>query len=250
VTSSVYVYGVVDAGDAAAVPVDGVAGCAVRTIPHGRLAALVSDLDASALSAARAVREHWRVLQALVEEITVIPVRFGTVLDDDAAVRDELLGANAERLEPLLASLAGRVQLKVEGRYDEDRMLRAILTGSPRIAALQQRVQQRSAEAGYYDRIRLGEAVAAAVDARRGADADRARAALVPQAVADRVEDIKTPDAAFNLSFLVARDRVDAFGAAVADLREELRDDIEIRYVGPLPPSSFAEAELQPAGAT
>jgi hypothetical protein len=249
VERSVYVYGVVAAGDAPAMRVDGVEGYAVRTVAGGRLGALVSDLERGALTAARAVRAHWGVLEAAAEHATVVPMRFGTVLADDEAVRDELLAPNAEELERLLAQLAGRVQLKVEGRYDEPRMLREIVAASPPIAALQRRVQGRSEAAGYYDRIRLGEAIAAAVDRRRAADTDRAEATLAPLAEAHRVEEARTPDAAFNLSFLVAEDHVDAFGAGVAALREELGDAVALRFVGPLPPYSFAEMQLTPAEA-
>jgi hypothetical protein len=247
VHGALYVYGVVSADTAGAVRVDGVEGCAVRAVTDSRLAALVSDLDADTLTAAQAVRAHWRVLDAAAEQTTVVPARFGTILDDDAAVRDELLAANADRLQQLLATLDGRVQLKVEGRYDEERLMRAIVSGSPAIAALRRRVESRSEAAGYYDRIRLGEAVSTLVQRRRAQDTERARALLAPLATATRVEDARTPDTAFNLSFLVARDRVDAFGAGVAELREALGDAVDVRFVGPLPPYSFAEPE--PAGA-
>ena len=248
---SVYVYGVVAAANADAIRVDGVdgvEGCTVRAVANERLAALVSDLGSGSLSAARAVRAHWHVLDAVAEHATVVPARFGTILEDDAAVRDELLAANADRLQRLLAALDGRVQLKVEGRYDDAHLLRSVLEGSPAIAALQRRVQSRSEAAGYYDRIRLGEAVAEAVGRQRAADTDRARAILTPLAEVDRIEDIRTPDTAFNLSFLVAGDRVDDFGVGVGALRDALGSRIAIRYVGPLPPYSFAETELTPAG--
>jgi hypothetical protein len=247
VVRTVYVYGVVAAPDAAAVAVDGVDGCAVRIVCGERLGALVSDLDAASLSAARAVRAHWRVLERAAEQTTVVPARFGTVLEDDAAVRRDLLAANAEHLQRLLSALSGKVQLKVEGRYDEERLLHTIVARSPGIAALRRRVQRRSAAAGYYDRIRLGETIVAAVERQRAVDTDRARAALAGLAEADRVEEVRTPDAAFKLSFLVSREAVDAFGAGVAALRDELGDAIAIRYVGPLPAYSFAEAELAPA---
>lgn len=246
---SIYVYGVVAADDAAALDGAGIEAGTVRTVAGGRIGALVSDLDGETLSAASAIREHWRVLEIAGARATVVPVRFGTVLDSDDAVRDELLTPNAERLEHLLTALAGKVQLKVEGRYDEERLMRAIVARSPAIAALRQRVQERSKEAGYYDRIRLGEAVSAAFDAQRAADTDHARAALAPLAEADRAEDPRTADSAFNLSFLVAREHVDAFGEGVAALREALGEDIELRFVGPLPPYSFADADLTPAGA-
>ena len=73
-------------------------GAEVGTVGHGGLAALVSDLEAEALTAAKEVRSHWRVLEEASAGATVLPVRFGTVMESDDAVREQLLEPNAEGL--------------------------------------------------------------------------------------------------------------------------------------------------------
>jgi hypothetical protein len=62
-------------------------------------------------------------------------------------------------------------------------------------------------------------------------------------AVASHAEAPSGEQGAFNLAFLVERDRVPEFSTAVAALDGEVADRIELRYVGPLPPYSFADAE-------
>jgi hypothetical protein len=241
---AIYVYGIVAAADAASISRTGVAKAPVRTICEDGLAAVVSDLAGGALAAAREVRAHWRVVEALSERTTVLPIRFGTVLDDDDAVRGQVLEPNADRLKALLEYLRDRVQLAVKGSHVEDRLLNDIVVASPTIAALRARLRRLPENAGYYERIRLGELVAAEVERRREEDAARALARLEPLAVATRSEGLGTPDAAFNLAFLVDRARVDEFSAAVTVLIGELGDHIDVRYVGPLAPYSFADAEL------
>ena len=122
-------------------------------------------------------------------------------------------------------------------------MLRGVVAASPKVAALRERIKNLPENAGYYERIRLGELVAAEVERRREADAARAIARLEPLAVAARSEGLGTPDAAFNLAFLVDREQLDAFSEAVTELITELGEQMTIRYVGPLPPYSFADAE-------
>jgi gas vesicle protein GvpL/GvpF len=241
---AVYVYGVVAAADAGSISTAGVEGSEVRPVKHGALAALVSDVRGGALAAAREVRAHWRVLDRACAQATVIPVRFGTVMEGDDAVRDLLLAANAERLGALLGELEGRVQVTVKGAYAEDALLSGVVAGSPAVAALRERLRGLPGDAGYYERIRLGEMVAAEVDRCREHDAAHALAELEPLAVAARAETAGGPDAAFHLAFLVERDLLDAFSAAVGSLAEELRDRIAVRYVGPLAPYSFADADL------
>jgi hypothetical protein len=241
---TVYVYGVLAASDRGSVSVKGVAGSGVRTVEDSGLAALVSDLEGGALMAAREVRAHWRVLEEASQGATVLPIRFGTVMESEDAVRERLLERNSERLADLLRALAGRVQLSVKGAYDEARVLREVVQGTPAVAALRKRVRALPDEAGYYDRIRLGELVAAEVARRRDADARLALDRLQPLAEAARAEQPGGSDAAFHLAFLVACDSVEAFSAAVRGLAEEMGERIHIRYVGPLPPYSFAEGDL------
>ena len=246
---AVYVYGVVPASERAASDAVGVGGAKVRRVEDGGLAAVVSDLQQEALSAPREVRNHWRVLEEIGESATVLPTRFGTVMESDRAVRERLLGSNAQHLEHLLRDLAGRAQLNVTGRYEEERLLHEVVRRSPEVAALRERVRSVPREAGYYDRIRLGELVAAEIARCREQDASAALERLERIAVAARAEEPRTADAAFNLSFLVERARIDAFSAAVAVLQEQFGERIRIRYVGPLPPYSFADADLTERGA-
>jgi hypothetical protein len=246
--ASVYVYGVLPASDQARVSVGGVEGAQVRTIEHGGLAALVSTVKADALAVAHELRAHWRVLEEASKATTVLPVRFGTVMESDDAVRERVLEANAAGLTKLLDELGGRVQLNLKGDYDEERLLSAVVREVPAVATLRERVQKVSDSAGYYDRIRLGELVAAEVARRREDDTALALARLEPLSVATDVGQPHSPDAAFNLAFLVESGGVDPFSEAVGRLREELGERVTLRYVGPLPPYSFAETDLS-AGA-
>jgi gas vesicle protein GvpL/GvpF len=242
--SFVYVYGVLPAAEAANATETGVDGRAVRAITHEGLAALVSDVQGDALAAAREVRAHWRVLEEASQHATVLPVRFGTVMEGEDDVRHQLLEHDADRLGGLLRELAGRVQLSVKGDYDEDALLRDVVAGSPSIAALRERVRDKPDAAGYYDRIQLGEMVATGVARRREDDEGSALAQLQPLAVRARAEPPSSSAQAFNLAFLVERDRIEDFGRAVAALGEQVAERMRIRYVGPLPPYSFTDIEL------
>ena len=243
-TGMVYVYGVVAAEGSEPPKAEGIEAAPVRLVGRPDLGALVSDLDADALSAPKAVRAHWRVLEEASANATVVPARFGMVLADDDAVRTELLEVNEPALAALLQELAGKVQLTVKGEYDEDAMLREVVRTTPAVAALNARISSVPAEAAYYDRIRLGELVAEEVERRRLADTDQALRLLTPVAVEVSEQEVRTATAAFDLAFLVPRDGVEAFTKAVRALDKAVGDRIALSYVGPAPPYSFAEANL------
>jgi Gas vesicle synthesis protein GvpL/GvpF len=243
--TAVYVYGIARAAEPVAIEAPGVGEHkdGVRRIVHRDVAALVSDVEDGPLVAARGLRAHWRVLEEAAAKATVLPVRFGTVMEDEKAVVDQFLAPRHDRLAGDLAELAGKVQLTVKAFYDEERLLRGVVNDSPAVAQLRSRVRGVPKDASYYDRIQLGEAVADEVDRARERDGAMVLSRLEKLAVAARLERPSTPDAAVNAAFLVERKRVDEFSEAVARLVEEVQGRMRIRYVGPLPPYSFTEEE-------
>jgi hypothetical protein len=244
--AAVYVYGVVPAAELTDVRVKGVDDTNVHAVRHDDLAALTSELRGDALSAAREVRAHWRVVEEASRSATVLPARFGTVMESEEAVRRQLLEPNAEQLAELFAAVAGRVQLNVKGLYDEPKLMRQVVADSPAVAALREKVRALPGEAGYYDRIRLGELVAVAVEQRRAMDTKLALDTLAPLAADAKKEQASGHHTAFNLAFLVERKAEPEFTEAVDGLAGVLAERIAIRYVGPLPPYSFAQADLTP----
>jgi Gas vesicle synthesis protein GvpL/GvpF len=243
--TAVYVYGIASAAERTDVEARGVGApqAGVRRVVHRDIAALVSDVDGGPLAAARELRAHWRVLEEAASRATVLPVRFGTVMETDEAVVERFLAPRHDHLAAQLTELAGKVQLTVKASYVEEQLMRGVVDSSPAVAQLRERVRGRPEAATYYDRIKLGELVAAEVEQARERDTALVRDRLAPLAVAARAEPPSTPDGAVNTAFLVERSRVDEFSRAVAGLESEVGDRMKLRYVGPLPPYSFTEEE-------
>lgn len=241
-TSAVYVYGVVPESGARPADLTGVDGEQVEPVAHGGLAALTSRLGHDALTA-RDIRAHWRVLEQVFEHTTVLPMRFGTVLENEQAVREGLLEPNAEHLSELLAGMEGLVQLNVKGRYVEEPLLREVVRGSPAVARARERLNKLPGAGSPAQQIALGQLVESEIGRVRASDTDAALRILVPLAVEIREETADHP-AAFSLACLVERRREPELGKGVAAVRHALGDRVEIRYVGPLPPFSFAQSDL------
>ena len=235
--SEVYVHGVTRAGGRGAIE-----GAGARAVVDGELAAIVTDA-AGETRAADLMRRHWRVLEAVAEHATVVPVQFGTAMAGDEAVTAEFLAPRRHSLESQLASFDGKVQLSLKGTYDEAVLLRSIIEGSSAVAQLRERVRRLPEAAGHFERVRLGELVAAEVDQVRERDAEALHARLDGLAVATTRETASGLQAAVNSAFLVERGRTDEFARAVDAAAEELGDRMALRLLGPLPPYSFVAEE-------
>jgi hypothetical protein len=243
-TTAKYVYGVVRAGDASS-KLTGIDDEPVGSVISEGLAALTSDVPDDFLEAGREeLLTHSRVLEQALEDGTVLPMRFGVVLPDERSVRDELLAPHSEELEAQLRDMDGKVEINLKVLHDEETILREALAEIPEAAALRQSIQGKPEDATYYERIRLGELIAQALDDKREQTGPAIVDRLSPCAVAVRVGDPVHERMALNASFLVQRESLGRFDKAVDELGEEQEGRIRIRYTGPLPPHSFVELEM------
>jgi hypothetical protein len=239
-----YVYGVVRSGSIGSVSSDGVSATRVAILEGDGVAALVSDLPTAELRVRRKdLRRHLDVIEEAFGTTTILPCRFGTVLDSRDSVREELLAATRDRLLAGLAQLDDRVQLNVKATYDQELLLRAVVTQNPQIARLREATRTLGG-AAYAEQLQLGELVAAAVAERRDADSARILAALSREADYFSVDE-PPQETGLKASFLVARDRLDAFDKALEDVAAAEQPNLRFDVIGPLPPTAFASAAVE-----
>jgi hypothetical protein len=235
---SLYVYGVVGKSR---LP-QRLADRGLRLVRSGSLAALVAELPDSPVTATRRnLLAHADIVEDAFASTTVLPMSFGVVFPNEAAVREGILDASRELLEELLARHESTAELTLKASYDEDAVLAELVAASSQLARL--RARYRSAptmEAG----MALGEAVAAELGARRDRDAAHVLDTLAPLALDVRVGEVSIEGGVVNLSFLVEKHRAPKIDALVEKLSRELSPPIHFKLVGPLPPYSFVDVPL------
>ena len=145
----------------------------VRTVRENGLTALVSDALQPQYNPSRAnVGAHERIVREAYEGGGVLPMRFGTVARDDAAV-ERFLHERHEEPEKSIEKLQGRAELALKVLWDRDAMLGEIVAEDERIRALrEENLAQPEAEM-HDQRVELGRLVNEAMDRKRNAEADR-----------------------------------------------------------------------------
>jgi Gas vesicle synthesis protein GvpL/GvpF len=236
-----YVYGIVEA-TATRPRGRGIGGAPLQLIIGEDAAALVSELSTNRLRLGREeVLLHAQVLDRALARGPVLPMRFGVVMVDDDDVRGRLLDEHGPDLRAQLTEMQGKVEIRIRATYEEQSLYRDVVRDNPQIASLRTSVAERPADAGYYDRIRLGEMVAAAVERRRERDAHTIIDALGEHAKAVETGEVSHERVVAQASFLVERSRLDEFNASVDQVAETYGGKIRFKYTGPLPPHSFVE---------
>ncbi|MFF8846351.1 GvpL/GvpF family gas vesicle protein [Streptomyces sp. NPDC015127] len=234
----VYIYSIT--GKQHPVRLDGLDGVGdppsrLRTVTGGPLCAVVSDAPDDLRPKRRDIAAHQRVQDRLMDDGTVLPLRFGLLAPDDEAVR-AALEERAEEYTDRLKALEGCGEYNLKVSQDEETLLRQILHASEAARDLNDEIRRGTAPPDA--KVRLGELVATEVQARQEALAGGVVEALRPFARELQTAQ-PTGEVFLNISFLVPGDQEELFLTTELSLAAQMGEDVHFRLNGPLPPYSF-----------
>jgi Gas vesicle synthesis protein GvpL/GvpF len=235
-----YVYGIVPACTDLPEGLLGTGGGKVRLVRHGALAAVISDLPAAgALGSREDLLAHESVVASLSARTTMLPLRFSAVVTTADAVVTDILAPYYDWFSGILADLDGRAEFSVSGTYVQDTVLREVLAEEPEVMRLRESLRGLPEEAGYYERVRLGELIVHALDAKREVDTEDLVQTLSRHAVAVAPRPPVNEDTAADAAFLVSDEERADFQRAVDELGYRWAGRIRLRVLGPLAPYDF-----------
>jgi gas vesicle protein GvpL/GvpF len=189
----------------------------LRLVPFDGLAAVCTPASKAEVSP-ETLWHHEEVVEALMADRDLLPVRYGTRLDDEAAVAHAMEGRR-EELAAALDRVRGAVELSV-------RVIAAAATPSP---------PDPVATTSGAEYLRLRAQAEASREAAAGA-LHEPLAALARESAQGRPR----PPELFRAAYLVERGAVDSFVAEVGRLQGE-SPGLAVLCTGPWPPYSFAD---------
>lgn len=237
-----YLYGIVPAEVETDPEIEGIGDPPGRitTVRYGEIAALVSDLTVDRpLGTPEDLAHHAHILDASAGEVPVLPLRFGSVVTDEDAVAEELLGAHHDEFHAALRELEGKAEYIVKGRYDERSILAEILAENEQAAKLAEVVRDRPEESSREERIALGELITNALATKREADTDEALRLLDRLGLVVTVREPTHERDAVYLACLAEVAKQSDLEQTVGELAEQWRGRVEMRLLGPLAPYDF-----------
>ena len=227
-----YVYCIIGTGEARNFGGLGVGGRGdpVTTIAYRDLGAVVSSVSMDRyVVGPETMLCHERVIERVMAEHTILPVRFYSVAPNAEEVRS-LLRSRYSDFKMLLRELDNKVELGLKALWKD---MNQVLREAPENASreLSRQGSLTGGEAGRRARV--------ALEGRKAEIAERVLQPLRSLAVDLRLSRTYGDDMIMNASFLVDRTREREFDARVEALAAQHSGSIEFRYVGPVPPYSF-----------
>ena len=223
-------------------------GDAVHTVHLDRLAAVVSDSpEATYESTRRNMTAHMRVLEEVMGAFTVVPIRFGSVAPSEDSIRETLLRPRYAAFQAMLGELEGRVEMGLKVFWMQDVLYREVLEEQPEITRLRDKLAGRSPNETYFERVRVGEMLEAAVADKRARESEQIFERLRPLAHKVHVGETLSDQMIVNGAFLVDRAKTDDLDRLVEAMDAEGAERLLFKLVGPVPPYNFVNLDLPSA---
>ncbi|MBI4339634.1 MAG: GvpL/GvpF family gas vesicle protein [Chloroflexi bacterium] len=233
-----YVYCIIGTSEARNFGLGGIGGQRdpVTTIAYRDLSAVVSPVSTDRYTVGREpMLAHERVIERVMADYTVLPVRFYTVAPNAEEVRSLLRSRYAE-FQFLLRDLDNKVEMGLKALWKNmEQVLREALEMTSALSPHPETGDRREAAA----RTRL------ALASKRAEMGDLLLGPLRPLAMDTRLNKTYGDDMIVNAAFLVDRGREREFDARVDRLATAYAESIVFKYVGPAPPYSFVSIVIK-----
>jgi hypothetical protein len=241
-----YIYGITRLGEAPVIVSSAVleADNPILTMPFGAFSVIASRINVLTVDATRRnMLAHTRILERAMEATTVLPVRFGMIVDNEAILAARI-ASHTPRLTAAMKDIEGRIEVGIRLAFADGMMAKEIGEERLDLKRKSEALAKRNPNETYYERIDLGREVEAAMQAKRKAEGDRIAGLVKPFAVKLEKLGISDDNGFLNLALLVEKAKAADLAALVEGIDQEKPGRFSIRYTAPVPPYNFVRILL------
>jgi Gas vesicle synthesis protein GvpL/GvpF/DnaJ domain len=250
--NGIYIYGIIKTSDHQEFGNIGIGDetTLVQTIEFKDLAAVISRSPFAlydSLAKEKIVKDlvtHQFVLERVMERFTVIPVKFGTMVEtEDEAITFLVKGYSL--LSNELSKGEEKIELDVVANWELPKILPTIYRYNDQIQTKQNEIARQGNKAGMEEKVALGKLIEQALIATK-ADYHQSILQTFNTITLDTcLHDLADEQMIFNGAFLLEKKNEEIFNQLINNLDLKLENTVNFRVVGPLPPYSFSTIVLE-----
>jgi len=249
-----YIYGVIDTNEEKKfAPVEKAETGEVYTLPYQDIACVVSDYPKSSFDygtreeVAKKLIGHQAVVEKVMKEHTIIPIKFGTLLEDNDEVKKVLEKAYSEFKDSLEKS-DKKIELNLAAVWNDlNSVIKKIGDENEAVWKFKEEIAKKPPEETFQDRVKIGNMIKEALDKKRDELQKEMIEFLMDKVKVNEAKKHERMDDTMilNCAFLLDKDKEKEFDQALNELNKRYSERINFRCVGPLPLYSFATYELK-----
>ncbi|MEW6685002.1 MAG: GvpL/GvpF family gas vesicle protein [Candidatus Edwardsbacteria bacterium] len=226
----------------------------VYTVAHQDIACVISNSpvqDYSSMlkeSLGRFLVKHQTIIEKIMKDHTIIPMKFGTfVFNDDEVI--EVLKRGYPQFKELLINMDGKIELDVAATYNDlNSIIKEIGEEDSQIREFKAEIAKKPSSQTFQDRIKIGMMIKDALDKRREKEQTSIIDFLKGITCDFQKHQLMDDKMILSCAFLLEKVKETDFDAALKELDKEYKQKMNFRCVGPLPPYSFATCQLKRIG--
>lgn len=246
-TDLLYLYCIIETDEARDFGQVGIGGRGdmITTISYDDLSAVISRTPMVKYELNREnLMAHQKVVDGVMKDFTVLPVRFCTVAECAEDIR-RVLGKRYVELKKLLREMDNKLELGVKVLWkDMNAVFQGIAECEPEIKKLKEKLSVKSFEKSYQERVSLGRMVKDALESHKKRVSDEMLNRLRPIALNTAVNKTFGDSMVLNSAFLVHGGRVKEFDDTVSGLQSS-NNQMNFKYVGPVAPYNFVNIVIE-----
>ncbi len=267
-----YIYGVIDSGAEQIFEQDAMvsfediyptrkAAETVRNCENSKCAFTVSFQDIAAVvrdcemvdyshmpkqTLARVLVSHQQLVEKVMTEHTIIPMKLGTFAENEGEIR-RILVSGYRTIKDIFEHVKKAVEIDVVATLSDLGSFLQEVSKEEEIRMLRQSLLGKENGVTIDDQMKVGLLVKKYLDKKKAGYAERIQAALKEVSGRFKEHDLMDDQMVLNTAFLLNRNKQKDFERIIEALDKEFEEKLNFRCVGPLPPYSFYTLEIKKA---
>ena len=225
-------------------------GVWVYTIPYRDISAVVSDseiVDYTHMlkdALARQLVTHQKVIEEIMPEHIIIPMRLGTFASDEKEVRD-ILNKGYRVIKEVLGKIKDKIEIDVVATWSNFASALKEVGEEKEIKEFKEKLLANPKGITVDDQMKVGVMVKKVLDEKREKCAFQIQNALKTVSQAFKVHEVMDDKMVINTAFFINKAKQKDFDRKVEELNTNFTEELDFRCVGPLPPYSFHTLEVK-----
>lgn len=208
-------------------------------ITENELSLLCARVHEESSATPEGMHDYTRLLSQIIQKTAIIPLRFGTLFEQEEDVR-KVLRQNAKTFLKQLRKFEEKIEIELRVWWKKENFQQVMLKNK-RLGRWKKALEEGTGQG--FDVVEFGKAISEGADLERKHIEKTFLAALRPLAVKWLVKEPTDELQAFDGVFLVEKAREEEFDNAVGSLYESRSQEMIFKYTGPWAPHHFVEEE-------
>lgn len=185
---------------------------------------------------------HQKVLEKVMEEHTILPVRYGVIAENLDHISEKLLKEHYEMLTDQLDRIKGKTELGLKVIWNEMQAIyQELVSENEELRKFGDAIRETATQD---QRMRLGKMVEAALQAKKESEQKMILTPLKELASNSKDNFLMGEWMVINSVFLVDKNKMAEFDRKVNQMAEKHAVRTKFKYFGPVPPYNFVNVPV------